>query len=157
VKIEVIVRQQDMAQPPVVLRFMTLEPENLRRREAGQKEQSDPANDSPGAAEFFREQCALGHRARVAPELGRADHLPLLVERHKTVLLARDADAADPGAVDPGGDLEDHRVERRGPVPGVLFHVADRQTVDEPVRRAGFRDHLFLREVQHDRLGALRA
>ncbi len=140
-------RQQHVAQAPVILRLMALEPEDFRRGESGQEQQAGLADGGLRAAEFFRKQGALGDRAGVAPQFGRANHLPCPIERHKAVLLARHADAAHPGTIHPGQNLENHGVEGRRPVLGVLFQVPDGQAVNQPVRRAGLRDHPLLLKV----------
>jgi len=73
----------------------------------------------------------------------RTNHVPFLVERHETVLLAGDADASHPCAIDFRRDLADHGVERRRPIARVLFHVTNRQAGNELVRRAASAITLF--------------
>jgi hypothetical protein len=108
-----------------------------------------------GPPSFSRQDRALRRRAGVAPQLGRPDHLPLRVERHEAMLLARNADAPHAGAIDLRRDLEDHGVERGRPLLRMLFQVADRQAGNQPMRGARLRDDLAGVEVEHDRLDAL--
>ena len=72
------------------------------------------------------------------------------------MLLTGDADAAHARSIDLCGDLEDHAVERGGPLLRVLLHVAGGQAGDERVRGACFRNDRLGVEVEDDRLGALR-
>jgi hypothetical protein len=66
-EIEIIVRQQDMAQPLVVLRLVPLQPENFRRRESGQKQQPRLLQRRFVSTELLREQRTFLRCARVAP------------------------------------------------------------------------------------------
>src|SRR4051812_1968075 len=98
-------RQQHVAQAAIVGRLVALQPENLRRGETREEGEAGLADRGLLAAELLRENRALGGRAGVTPQLGGADDIALLVERHEPVLLAGDADAAHAAAVDLRGDL----------------------------------------------------
>ena len=158
-EIEVIVRQQHRGQALVVLRLVLLQPENLGRGEAGQDGVAERANGLLEPAELLGDLVALGGGGGVAPELGRADDLAVLVERHEAVLLAADADGLDLGggrfglaerAADGGGG---------GVAPGVrmLLLGAGRQVGNQVVflRRRG--EDFPVAGIHDEDLGGLRA
>ncbi len=155
-EIQVVVRQQHVAQAAVVRGLVAFQPENFRRRETREKREACFADRGFFAAELLRKDRALGGGARVAPQFRRTDYVALFVERNEAVLLTGDADAAHARAINLRGDLEDDAVERRGPFLRVLLHVAGGQAGDERVRRARLGDDRLGVEVEDDRLGALR-
>jgi hypothetical protein len=59
-------------------------------------------SSEPLAAQMRQQALVLRRGFGVAPQLGRAQHLALIVEQHQAVLLAGDADAEDRLAVHTG-------------------------------------------------------
>jgi len=157
VEIEVIVREEHVAQALEIGGLVALQPEDLGGGEAGQELEAGLLDHVLVAAEFLGEQLALFDGAGIAPELGGADDEAFFVEGHEAVLLAGDADAADAAGIDEGDDLLDDGVHGVGPVLRVLLHVADGQAADELVRGACLRDDFLLLKVEDDGLGALGA
>ena len=88
---DVVLRQQDVRDPRIRLGLVVPQPEELRRREAGQR--AVPGQlDQPLEADALLDLGALGRGALVVPEDRRAQHLLVLVERDEAVHLAGEAD-----------------------------------------------------------------
>ena len=136
VEIEVIVRQEHVAQPAEVGRLATPQPEDLGRGESGQKKATRRPQCAPRPTQPARQYCTLLRRAGVAPELGRTDDGALRIQRDKTVLLAGDPDAPDPSAFDPGERRLDGAVHRPDPILRMLLQMPDGQSGYQPVRGA---------------------
>ena len=87
---------------------MVSQPENLGRGKSGERRIGDHLDEllaPPGPAfDLF----TLGGRALVVPQQGRADHLVLLVEKHRAVHLTGEADRPDVGPFEIG--YFDHRI-----------------------------------------------
>ena len=112
----VVLRQQDVCDPLVRLRFVGAQPEQLRRGEAGQRTVAGQ-RDQPLEPDAFLDLGALLRGALVVPEDCRAQHPLLRVERDETVHLAREADR-------PVGEPLEHRLGCAPPVLGILFRPA---------------------------------
>ena len=88
---DVILREQDVGDSPVDVRLVPAQPEELRRREAGQRAVARQL-DQPFEADPLLDLGALGGRPLVVPEDRRAQDAPFGVERHEPVHLAREPD-----------------------------------------------------------------
>src|SRR5215813_6444195 len=88
---DVVLGQHDAADPLVHLGLVPAQPEELRRREAGQRpvpgERDQTLEPDP-----LLDLRTLRGRALVVPQDRGAEHLPLLVEAHEAVHLAREAE-----------------------------------------------------------------
>ena len=158
-KIQVIVGQQDMAESLEILRFMSLQPQNLGRGVAGEHGITDKANDTRRTSEVTGDFSTFRHGAGIAPELGRADHLGLGVEGNEAVLLPRNTDGTDlaSSAAQLTNYLMNGGIKRLHPGGGMLFHRTRRQTGEDIVSAAGMSDDLPSFRIERYRLGALRS
>ena len=105
------------------LRLVVAEPEDLRRREAGERGVGDHLDELLAAAGAAFDLVALGGGALVVPEQGGADDLARLVEEHRAVHLAGEADGGDVGGLQLGllHDGADDLDRGLPPVFGVLL------------------------------------
>ena len=116
----VVLRQHDPGDPPVRVRLVAPEPEELGRREA--RERPVPCQlDEPLPADPLLDLGAFGGRPLVVPEDRRADHAAVAVEDDEAVHLAREADARNRA---PGGDLREGGERGLPPVVRVLLGPA---------------------------------
>ena len=90
-------RQQHRGQPLEIFRLMFLQPKDFPGGEPGQHRVAQLLDRALEAAELGHDRVALVGRGGVAPQLGRANDLPLFVERHEAVLLAAYPDRAHLG------------------------------------------------------------
>ena len=105
------------------LRLVVAEPEDLGRREAGERGVGDHLDELLAAAGAALDLVALGGGALVVPEQGGADHLAGFVEEHRAVHLAGEADGGDVGGLELGllHDGADDLHRGLPPVLGVLL------------------------------------
>ena len=115
---DVVLRQQDVRDPRERLRLVRPQPEQLRRREAGQRAVAGQL-DQPLEPDPLLDLGALGRRALVVPEDRRADHLARFVEDDEPVHLAA---AADRGRLDV--EVVERGLGGAGPVVRVLLGPA---------------------------------
>ena len=88
---DVVLRQHDPRDPGVGVRLVTAQPQELRRREPGQR--AVPGQrDQPVEADALLDLGALGAGALVVPEDRRADHAVRAVEGDEAVHLAGEPD-----------------------------------------------------------------
>ena len=137
---------------------MFLQPENLTGGEPGQHRVAKFLDRALEAAELGHDRVALVGRGGVAPQLGRANDLPLFVERHEAVLLAAYPDRAHLsrrglGLPERGADA---RLGGIDPVGRMLLLGTGRQAVDEAVRLGAFAKYPAVFRIHHQRLGRLR-
>jgi len=146
---DVVLRQQHPADPREGLGLVVAQPEELRRREAGQgavASQRDQALE-PDALFDLR---ALGGRALVVPEDRRADRVAVLVEHDEPVHLPRPADRR---GLD--GEVCERALRRGPPGLGVLLRPAGPRR-RERVGALGPRQDLACRR-ERERLHSARA
>ena len=89
---DIVLGQQHFRHAREILRFMLLDPPELRRREP---RHGDIAGDLAQPRFLLLELGALRRRTPVVPQNGRPDRLVRLVEQHRPVHLARQPDAGD--------------------------------------------------------------
>ncbi len=89
---QVVLGQQHPGDLPEDRRLVRLDPQQLRRREAGHR---DVAGDLAAARLAALEFGALGMAAAVVPEDRRTQHAVLRIEQRRAVHVARQAEAAD--------------------------------------------------------------
>ena len=141
---DVVLGQEDLADPLPGPRLVLAEPEQLRRGEAGQCGVGDHPDQGLAAPGPLLDLGALGRGPLVVPEQGGADHPALAVEEDRAVHLPAQADPGDvrrPPAR-PGQDLADRRspsrpTRARGPAP--TSRVEDGCTDTRPTPRRGSR------------------
>ena len=97
-----VLRQQHLAELVEILRLVIAQPENLRRGEAGQRRIGDHLDQLRAPAGALFDLLALGGRALIVPQKRAADHAVLLVEKHRAVHLARQADRLHVGRLELG-------------------------------------------------------
>ena len=131
----VVLRQQHVADAGVRFRLVLPEPEELRRREAGQRT-VPRLGDQVVAAEAILDLGALRAGALVVPQDRGADHLLLVVEHDEPVHLAGKADR---GRLD--GERRERGLSGAPPVLGILLRPA-RPGRREPVAALGPGDDL---------------
>ena len=113
---DVVLRQQDVADPRVGLRLVLSQPEQLRRGEPGQRAVAGE-RDQPLETDLLLDLRALGLRPLVVPEDRRAEHPLVLVEDDEPVHLPGEADR-------PVGKTGEACLGRPPPVLGVLLRPA---------------------------------
>ena len=94
---DVILGQEDLADPVPVRGLVLADPEELGGGEAGQGGVGDHPDQGLAAAGPLLDLGALGGGPLVVPEQGGADHLAVGVEEDRAVHLAAQADARDVG------------------------------------------------------------
>ena len=146
---DVVLRQQDVADPRVRLRLVRAQPEQLRRREAGERAVARQL-DQPLEPDAPLDLGALGRRALVVPEDRRPQHAVVLVEHDEPVHLPGEPDRARPAA------RASRRCAARPPVLGILLRPA-RLRRRERIRLGRGREHLARRRRDRDPLDAGRA
>ena len=113
---DVVLRQQDVPDPRVQLGLVPLQPQQLRRGEAGKR--AVPGQlDEPLEADAALDLRALGAGALVVPEDRRPQHLVALAEHDEAVHLARESDRAF-------RQLGEHALRRLPPVFRILLRPA---------------------------------
>ena len=110
---DVVLRQQDVADPAVDVRLVPAEPEELRRGEARERAVARQL-DQPVEPDALLDLGALRARALVVPEDRRPQHFEAAVERDEAVHLARQPDR-------PLGEPREHGLRRAPPVGGILL------------------------------------
>ena len=143
----VVLRQEDVTDPGVRLGLVPAEPEELRRREAGERAISGQL-EQPVEAEPLLDLGAFRAGALVVPEDRGPKHVTVLVEDDEAVHLAREAERA----VVP--ELAERRLRSQPPVFGILFGPA-RSRCRERVGALGTGEHLAGRR-ERERLDAAR-
>ena len=152
-------RQQHGGEAGEILGLVVLEPENLRDGEAGENGVAHGLTRALEAAELRGKFLALGDGGGVAPELGGADDFAGLVQRHKAMLLAADADGLHLG----GGGLRglerglDGFGSRVAPGVRVLLLRAGREVREEVVSGGRAAEDLARLGVHDEGFGGLRA
>ena len=118
----IVLGQEDVAGARPDLRLVLLHPEDLGRREAGERVVAGNG-DEARLAQAGAHLVALGARALVVPEDGRAQDLAGLVQEDQPVHLPGEADGGDRLGVDPrlGEDAADALHGAVPPEVGVLF------------------------------------
>ena len=144
---DVVLRQQDVANPGVRLGLVPAKPQELRRREARQRPVAGQ-RDQPVEADEPFDLCALRSRALVVPEDRRADDTVVGIQRDQAVHLARQADR-------PVRQPRQAGLRGAPPVVGILLGPA-RLGRRERVRLLGARDQ-FAVGGDRDALDAGRA
>ena len=138
---------------------MPLQPKNLGSGEPRQNGIAEGLMSFLGPTHRGRDLRALRSRHRVAPQLGRADHSVLRVERHKSVLLTADTDGDDFRCLGLGGFQGRLDGTGRGPYPlsRVLFLGSGREPRQEAVGGRALPQDAAGDRVDNQRLGGLRA
>ena len=139
---------------------MIFEPENFRRGEAGQDGVAQGFDGRFRPAELLGDLIAFGGGGGVAPKFGGTDDFALVIQRHKAVLLAADADGFDFG----GRQLWPARKAWRmalavasRQVCGMLLLRAGREIGDQIVGLRGGGQDLAVLRIHDQHLGGLRA
>ncbi len=146
--------QEDLGDRCEDLRLVLRHPEEFRRGEAGHGE---VAGDGVKRRETLLEGAAFGEGATVVPQDGRPQHSIAIVEQHRAVHLAGQADADDPRQLEGmvGGEFVDGGERRHDPALRVLFRPVGMGTGDDE-RPFGDGDDMVAL-VDQNRLDARRA
>ena len=149
-----ILRQQDLAGLLEVLRLVIPQPEDLRRREAGQGGVGHQLDQIGAAADALFHLGAFGGGPLVVPEDRPANDLVVLVEEHRAVHLARQPDRANRGRLEfrLGHRLADRADRGLPPILGVLLAPERLGEVARVGLHGGGQDRALL--VDGQRLGA---
>jgi len=146
---DVVLRQQHLERALEDARIMPADPEDLRRREARQRDVVDHADEPGPPAGEALDFLALGRRPLVVPQQGGAQRLPGAVHEDAAVHLTAEPDAGDLGRTDAGlpADVADAADDGPPPVVRVLLRPAGPRRVDG-VFRARRGQNLALRVAE---------
>ena len=152
-------RQKNRGQSGKVLGLMPLEPEDLGGCETRQDGIADGLMGFLGPTQRGGDFGALRSCHGVAPQLGRADHPILRIERHESVLLAADTDGDDFRSLGLGRLEGGLNGPGSGPHPlgGVLLLGSGREPGQETVRGRALPQNAAGARVDNQCLGGLRA
>jgi hypothetical protein len=158
-KIQIIVRQQHRRQSRVMLRLLAFEPQDFGGSESGQDGVANFFDDGRRTAQLVRDLIAFGGSRSIAPKLGRANDLALLIQRHEAVLLSAHPDRSDfaGGSFGLFQRVLDGVAGGVNPSAGMLFFGAGRQARNQTVSPQALSDDRAIARINNEDFGGLSA
>ena len=134
-KIQVVVRQQHRRGSGKIFRLVTLQPQDLRRREPRRDRIARRRNQAARPPKGRRQFIALLRRRGVAPQLRRPHHRVVRIQRHQPMLLTAHPDRPNllPTVPQRRHTRPHRRLHRPHPVRRMLLQMPGRQAVDQAV------------------------